>query len=86
MAWDIPLFASKAKINIFWKVFNIVGPRPIDRGIIFKNVEFSLWGKQCGFPKLQFFSQILAHYVCVSVLDVVFKKNLTFIEDSVAIV
>ena len=45
---DAALFASKAKINIFWKNFKCSGPKEACRVRIFfqKNVDFSFWGNR----------------------------------------
>ena len=46
--------AQKLK-STFFEIFSSLAP-------LKKNIEFSLWVKQCGFSKLHFF-RILAHYV-----------------------
>ena len=55
---------SKAKINVFLKnFFTPDPPRGPSTQINFKNVDFSLWGKQCiVLPKWTFF-RVLAHCV-----------------------
>ena len=51
-------YFAKAKINVFWIVFfTLVFLRgPSTQFFFSKNIDFSLWGKQCiADPKLQFF-------------------------------
>ena len=49
---------QRLKSTFFWNIFHqSAGPcGTAQLEFFFKNVDFSLWGKQCGFPKLYFFS------------------------------